>query len=59
MTCEQCGREGVRGFKVYPAIPDIGAPEIFVCEAAQACADRRWRRMPPEARAAIRDEAWA
>lgn len=53
-TCEQCGREGKRGFKVYPADQTLGRPELVVCAATAACRARRWRRLPPETRAAIR-----
>jgi hypothetical protein len=45
--CEQCGRSGVRGFKVLPAVelpPRLGGgmtQPITLCVARKAC-QKRW-----------------
>ncbi|MBM4819809.1 MULTISPECIES: DNA translocase FtsK [Streptomyces] len=38
--CQQCGRIGRRGFRVYPS-SDFGAPPITVCANKNACR-KRW-----------------
>lgn len=40
--CEQCGREGVRGFKTYPSDEKTGQWAITVCANENAC-QKRWR----------------
>lgn len=52
MRCEQCGREGTRGFTVWPETPVTlgdGAvqiiPEFTMCSNKSACR-RRWPKHP-------------
>jgi hypothetical protein len=56
MTCEQCGRAGVRGFKVHPADDNLGTPELVVCQARTSCMRRAERNVPAEVRA---ERLWA
>jgi hypothetical protein len=51
LTCDQCGRVGVRGFTVYPGMPDRGVPGFVQCTARKTCLRRCYRRIPADVRA--------
>lgn len=50
--CYSCGRDGVRGFKVYDADPDGRHPRMALCTGRKACARRAYYLTPPHVRAA-------